>query len=294
MRVKDYEKVNTLNAGDILLIDGERGVKSMEPKVMHDILLDETANSEYWARINQFCNESPQPNALRKRFYRGWHLGDTLTDAQKAAIRSNKFDNMFVGDYWIKNGRTWRIWDFDYWMLKGDISCTTPHILVGPDSNLYSHVMNDTNTTEGAYKGSKMATGGGLTQAYDMLAADFGAAYLLNHREWVTNAVTNGRPSGGEWVDSNMILMNEFMVYGHSVFLPSNDGTNIPYNYTIDTNQLAIFQLRPEYQNQERSWYWLRDVVSAAYFADVSSTGRANYDGASYSGGVRPVCGIHG
>lgn len=299
MRVKDYEKVTSLEENDILLIDGDRGVKTISPKVVHESLLDSYTNNDYWKRINEFCTKSASngqkfsPALLRKRLFRGNNLGE-FSEKHKQNIRNFTFDDMFIGDYFYKNNRSWRIWDFNYWLKKGDTSCETPHILVGPDSNLYSHVMNDTHTTEGGYRNSKMVSGGGLVQAKEMLDADFGSAHILSHRELLTNAVSNGRPSSGEWVDSNVILMNEFMVYGHSVFLPTSDGTTIPYNYTIDTDQLAIFQLWPEYQNFARSWYWLRDVVSATDFARVDGTGHAYCYGAASSGGVRPVCGITG
>ena len=49
---------------------------------------------------------------------------------------------------------------------------------------------------------------------------------------------------------------------------------------------------RVAYFNNEWSWGWLRNAVkkevSAAFFASVNSVGTANYDGASYSYGVRP------
>lgn len=299
MRVKDYEKVTSLEANDILLIDGDRGVKTIAPKVVHESLLDGMTSDEYWKRLDEFCSKAVYPygrapGLLRRKIFRGANIGTSFTDKHKESIRNYTFDNMFIGDYFTINGHTWRIWDFIYWLGKGDTSCTTPHILVGPDSNLYSHAMNDTHTTEGGYRNSKMVSGGGLVQAKEMLDADFGSAHILIHRELLTNAVSNGRPSSGEWIDSDIILMNEFMVYGHSVFLPTSDGTTIPYNYTIDTDQLAIFQLWPEYQNFARSWYWLRDVVSAANFARVGGTGYADCRGAADSGGVRPVCGITG
>ncbi len=294
MRAKDYEKVSTLEANDVLLIDGDRGVKTISPKTIHKQLLDETTNAEYWKRVNEFCNGSPNPACIRKQFYRGKQLGTSFTDVHKAAIRSGKFDDMFIGDYWTINGRLWAISDFNYWLKKGDTRCETSHVLIIPNNNLYTHVMNDTNTTEGGYAGSKMFSSGGLNQAYTMLSSDFGSSNLLTHRELFTNAVTNGRPSNGNWYDSNVTLMNEFMVYGHSVFSPANDGSNILYNYTIDINQLAIFRLRPELQNSQRSWYWLRDVVSAANFAVVHGGGHADYNGASGAAGVRPVCGIIG
>lgn len=147
--------------------------------------------------------------------------------------------------------------------------------------------MNDSNTTEGGYNGSKMRTSG-LTQAKTTAASAFGSGHILTHRELLTNAVANGRPSGGSWYDCTVELMNEAMVYGHSVFLPGNDGTNIPYNYTVSKGQLPLFALRHDLIGNRENW-WLRDIVSAATFANVSSNGHANSTGAGNARGVRPA-----
>ena len=62
----------------------------------------------------------------------------------------------------------------------------------------------------------------------------------------------------------------------------------VPSIYTISKTQLALFQVCPRFICN-RAWFWLRDVVSSVYFADVGGGGYAGYDGASYSSGVRPV-----
>lgn len=219
--------------------------------------------------------------------YRGKYLGTTYTAAQQAAVAAGTFDDLFIGDYWTIDGVNYRIAAFDYYLNNGDTACATHHMIVVPDTNLYTHVMNDTNTTEGGYNGSKMRTSG-LTQAKTTAAAAFGSAHILSHREFLTNAVSNGRPSGASWYDCTVELMNEAMVYGHSVFLPGNDGTNIPYNYTVSKGQLPLFAHRHDLICN-RATFWLRDIVSAALFAIVRTHGNANCNGASYANGVRPA-----
>ena len=110
---------------------------------------------------------------------------------------------------------------------------------------------------------------------------------LLTHRDYLTNAVTDGKPSAGGWFDSQVELMNEIMVYGCHVHTPGGDGATVPYNYTTGRQQFAAAMLNPSIVNL-RYWYWLRDVVSSAYFARVHNYGCALFDGASASGGVRP------
>ena len=76
--------------------------------------------------------------------------------------------------------------------------------------------MNPTNTTEGGYVGSKMYTEG-LERAKAIFKAAFGEEHLLAHREYLTNAVTDGKPSGGAWHTSLVELMSEQMVYGSRI-----------------------------------------------------------------------------
>ena len=51
---------------------------------------------------------------------------------------------------------------------------------------------------------------------------------------------------------------------------------------------MSAFRLSEKAINYNRQWYWLRNVVSSALFADVSGYGRAGTYGASHSLGVRP------
>lgn len=111
---------------------------------------------------------------------------------------------------------------------------------------------------------------------------------MLTHRVYLTNAVTNGKPSGGAWFDSDVELMNENMVYGSHIFAPGCDGSTIPTNYTVEKSQLPLFQLAPHLISN-RQWFWLRDVVSSAYFASVGDYGYAICNCASDGGGVRPA-----
>lgn len=219
--------------------------------------------------------------------YRGKYLGNTYTAAQQAAVAAGTFDDLFIGDYWTINGVNYRIAGFDYYLNNGDTACATHHMIVVPDTCLYTHVMNDSNTTEGGYYNSKMHTSG-LDSAKTTAASAFGASHILSHREFLCNAVSNGRPSGASWYDCTVELMNEFMVYGHSVFLPGNDGTNVPYNYTVSKGQLPLFAHRHDLICNRATW-WLRDIVTAAYFAYVSDYGIAYCRAASLAYGVRPA-----
>ena len=222
--------------------------------------------------------------------YRGKNLGTSVTAAQWAAIANGTFADLYIGDYWVIGGVNWRIAAFDYYYKTGDTSCATHHVVIVPDTNLYTHVMNDTNITTGGYIGSKMYTEG-LAQAKTKINSAFGSSHILSHRQLLVNAVTNGKPSGGSWYDSTVELMTEQNVYGGKIFGAGNDGSTVPYLYTIDKSQFPLFAHDPS-MISNRQWFWLRDVVSAAYFASVASYGGAAYGIASGGGGVRPAFSI--
>ena len=220
--------------------------------------------------------------------YRGISLGTSVSAAQFAAIAAGTFEDMYIGDYWTINSVVWRIAAFDYYLTTGDTACDTHHVVIVPDSNLYTHVMNDTDITTGGYVGSKMYTEG-LADAKTAINNAFGSAHILSHRQFLCNAVTNGYPSGVSWYDSKVELMTEQNVYGGKVFAPTSDGSTVPSLYTVDKSQFPLFVHDPHMISNRQS-FWLRDVVSAARFALVSVDGIASCYSASYAlFGVRPA-----
>lgn len=266
-KIVDYPAADRIAKDDVFLLDGERGTR----KVLASRAAVELAG--LISPINH-CN-----------VFRGKNLGGGVSSAQKAAIKDGSFDNLYIGDYWFNNGVNWRIGDMDYFLRCGDTDFTRHHLVIVPDTPLYSGKMNETHTTEGGYVGSLMYKSG-LDQAKTAIAAAFGDL-VTTHRDILCNAVSNGRQSGGGWFDSTVELMCERMVYGNSVFQPGCDGSFIPYNYTTGKSQFALFRMAPQYISN-RQWYWLRDVVSAAYFAGVYDNGYAYYSSAGVVGGVRP------
>lgn len=218
--------------------------------------------------------------------YRGKSLGSSVTTAQYSAISAGTFDDMYIGDYWTIGGVNYRIAAFDYYYRCGDTDLTKHHIVVVPDTNLYNHVMNDTNITTGGYVGSKMYTEG-LEQAKATIKAAF-SGHVLSHRIYLTNAVADGHPSAGAWCDSEVDLMCEQMVYGGAIFMPIANGSAVYTNYRVEKSQLPLFAHAPS-MISNRQTFWLRDVVSASYFASVISYGDAYYSGAGHSLGVRPA-----
>lgn len=234
--------------------------------------------------------------ATHNMVYRGKALGGSVTSEQWAAIKAGTFKDLYLGDYWSIGGMDYIIAAFDYWYKCGDTACNTHHAVVIPRSQLYTYKFNPTNTTDGGYVGSDLYKNG-LTQAKTTFNTAFGSAHILNHREYLVNAVTNGKPTGSDWYDSTVDLMNENMVYGGRQFSPMPDGSdpwNTCRNYTVDKSQLPLFRLAPWMSFVRDQWCWLRDVVSAADFADCYGGGSADCGSASAAGGVWPAVGLIG
>lgn len=228
--------------------------------------------------------------------YRGKSLGSTVTTAQYAAIKAGTFDDLYIGDYWTIGSVNYRIAAFDYYLNSGDTSCNTHHVVIVPDTCLYNAQMHNTssgsyeagaaNTTTGGYVGSDMYKSN-LEQAKTIIKSAF-SGHVLKHKIYLTNAVANGRASGGAWCDSEVDLMCEQMVYGSGIFSPVSDGSNVPTNFRVEKSQLPLFRHEPSRIFNHEIW-WLRDVISASSFAGVSGDGNAYYDYASLSRGVRPA-----
>ena len=322
MKITDYEKVQTLDSSNMVLIDGNNGTKTILVADFIKSLIGLISSQDFISGVN--LSELTQINALtaddklligtaegnkaigaddalfamldafipkeqRRMIYRGKNLGAVITEEQKANIKNGTFKGFFLGDYWTIGSYTWRIVDFDYWYNCGDTAFTTPHLVIMPDKPLYNAQMNETNITTGGYTGSLMYTEN-LDQAKTLAASAFGDL-ILTHREYLTNAVTDGHASAGAWFDSTLDLPNEIMMYGCHVYAAMNNGTVIPTNYTIGKTQLALFTVVPKLISN-RATFWLRDVVSSADFASVYDGGDPGSYYASHSGGVRPVFAI--
>lgn len=269
----------------VLLIHDGNGVKQISAaNLKKDVKgLIDTAQ----AMINAIATTGA---GAHNAIYRGKSLGSAVTEAQWAAIKAGTFEDMYIGDYWTIGGVVYRIAAFDYYYRAGDTDMTTHHVTLVPDANMYTHVMNDTNITTGAYVGSKMYTEG-LTQAKTTINSAFGEAHVLNHRQYLQNATTDGYASGGSWYDSTVELMTEQNVYGGKIFSNIQNGTALANSYTVDKSQYPLFAFRPD-MISNRQWYWLRDVVSASLFARVDTAGLAASGAASTARGVRPAFSI--
>lgn len=271
----DLEAILSVTGTEQMLIHDGNGVKVITVENLHKGLQTD---------IDSVRNVLADGAAAHNCIYRGKNLGTSVTVEQYAAISSGKFTDLYIGDYWVINGVTYRIAAFDYYYNCGDTNFTKHHVVIVPDTSLYKAQMNTSNVTTGGYTGSAMYKSN-LAQAKTTIKAAFGSAHVLTKRELLTNAVNGNTPSGWAWFDSDVELMNEVQAYG-SVAWGAHDGNG--YNVASGDGQFPLFMFdRTKLHNRED--YWLRDVASAANFSVVGYNGRADGYGASYSNGVRPA-----
>ena len=271
----DLEAILSVTGTEQMLIHDGNGVKVITVENLHKGLQTD---------IDSVRNVLADGAAAHNCIYRGKNLGTSVTAEQYAAISSGKFTDLYIGDYWVIKGVTYRIAAFDYYYNCGDTNFTKHHAVIVPDTSLYKAQMNTSNVTTGGYTGSAMYKSN-LAQAKTTIKAAFGSAHVLTKRELLTNAVNGNTPSGWAWFDSDVELMNEVQAYG-SVAWGAHDGNG--YNVASGDGQFPLFMFdRTKLHNRED--YWLRDVASATSFSIVAGNGYADNVNASYSLGVRPA-----
>ena len=292
----------------ILLVHTEKGVKSLRADALSKFItgdltgLNTSDKSGLIAAINEVLGVtgdngraitalqtltkmlSATGASRANSFIYEYDLGTSFTNDQSADIIAGTFEKVRTGGYWTINGRKYWAAHADYRLHCGDTELTKHHMLVLPDKSFYTHYMNSTNVTTGAYYGSNMVSDG-LTQALATVKADFGESHVLTYRNLLANAVSGDSSSNWAWYDRQIDLMNECMVYGHQAWgAAAHNG----YDVGCDKSQLALFQARPDLIVNRENW-WLRDVRSSTGFCDVNTGGGANDWSASGVIGVRPA-----
>lgn len=226
---------------------------------------------------------------------RGKDITSKLNDGTLAKVVANgTFEDVYIGDYVTVNSKKWVVAHLDYFYNSGDSQCTTHHILFITDSTYADNVnMNDTNTTSGAFIGSKMWTTTIPKYQAEIVSA-FGDSHVLTHRELLSNGWSStaasaagagwvGASTGWGWYDVRVNIPSEPMIYGGAVFGSSG------HDVGNKERQLALFR-NHKFCNA-RKWFWLQAVASSSSFCRAADSGNATCVGASNSssdGGFRP------
>lgn len=217
---------------------------------------------------------------------RGQNLGSSFTAAQQAAILAGTFEGMWLGDYWVINGRTHTIVDFDpYWHVGDQNNGIVAHHVAIVSDGGWSSQWNTSNDTSSGYVSSAVRSyikGSSGPQAN--IITDFGSDHVLSYRGLLPSAYSSGNASSWAWVDCRSELLSEMEVYGAPVWSVGGKG----YEVGHAKRQLSLFRYDTSFVNI-RALYWLRSVSSATAACLVSTNGDAPNYSASYSCGVRPL-----
>lgn len=183
------------------------------------------------------------------------------------SIANGTFSHAPVGGYFVINNHPYYIVDQDYWK-SGNVSITNPtrihHVAVATGFVAGTKTkLNTAATNAGGYAGCDFRTGNnGNTVRQSLISiieTDFGSGHLLTYKDRITNAVTNGYPSGVVLADMTVELMTECQVFGSRQLSPMSNGSTISMNRDV-SRQFELFRRRPD-QIANVSLTWLRDLM---------------------------------
>lgn len=140
-KISDLPENEKISSDSYFVIDGKTsGTNKISAKDMPYILFDEIPE-------------------MHSNIYGGRDLGTTVTSTQMTAIRSGKFNGLYVGDYWTFNERIWRIVDFDYFYgfrTKSYGSNDQHHVVVMPDISLGTARFHNNRSWETGFANSEI------------------------------------------------------------------------------------------------------------------------------------------
>lgn len=240
--------------------------------------------------------------------YREKDLTDVYTiDEICNRINSGTFEDLYIGDYFDVSitteygGRetvSLVLAGFDIFLNRLDSTLKNHHAVIIPkDCFKTSAKMNDTSTTTGGYKGTKMHKT--VLPVYASALQSVLNNHIISHKELITVGIsTTGNSNAGagemgyacEWMWENCLLrlMSEVQLYGSTVYSSSF------YDIGSANIQFPLFRLAPYLKvaglghNGSLTNQWLSAVVSTKAFASCHYMGSSNKNNADEECGVRP------
>lgn len=216
--------------------------------------------------------------------FRNKNLGTSFAAEQKAMIAAGDFTELWNGDFWNINNRKCRIVDntnFQYRKCASEF--TKPGLIIMYDNNIVSpeaFLIDNAKDSSHGYANCAYRTrtdGKGREYCKSIFVADFGADHIASHTELMSTSRGAGGALGWGWQDADVELPSEVNLYGHSAWGCGLDNATYSSGYNIGSQwgQFKLFEIEPVYSFLRQS-SWLRDIVSASYFAHVSYTGYAD------------------
>lgn len=276
-KISDFESKQFVTDDDLFLVESANGSRSISGRALKEDLKKISSRNEYFDLVDSFMNARDRVsiggrNIRLDAFDKDGPLLPTVYDGS--------FKGFFLGDYWVIDGNNWRIVDMDYWYLSGDPPHNMKHhLVIMPDYPYELGPMNDLNNTEGGYANSKMFLSG-LDGFIEKITELFGSNHIYSIRNYLPNAVTDGRITGGAW-------------YSRLCDIPSLEmiiGSEIEWTSGTDKTQLSLFKNNSVFIRHMMIDYWTRTPIKlgTGYFA-ISAAGNVTGISASVNKAVRPV-----
>lgn len=232
MKITEYSPTIAIDPEDVFLADGAQGTRTVKADVLPYALF----------------NGVPRMHAS---IFRGAYLGGAFTAEQKLAISTGAFTDLWIGDYWVINGRTYRIADFNYW-TSGQAEPKN-HVVVIPDNVFNVLAMQASGTYTGYVNTTYRTTG--IAGAKNTINTAFGSSYIYQYKDFGAQALdSSGNATSTVEFTCNIEAMNEFMLFGGARVATAYAGR------TRSLTQFALFQMAPDYISTDSGMYWLRDA----------------------------------
>lgn len=279
MRIIDYPAANEILPDHKFLVDGPNGTHT----VSGSLILDNSG-------MDSGSLLTTDPYIVHRNTYRGTNLGNTYTEAQKQAISSGTFDDIYVGDYWEIDGVKWRVMDFDYFKSENN----EHHVVIWPDSNTQEAVFTTASLSTVGYRNSpirisSLRTATGNTS--EKINNAFGAGYQMVYKDLMSVSIgSDGGVNGTEVVNSALELPNTYMIFG---ITPGTVKKSILETHASNYNQFAALAINPKLIDISTG-YWFRNIVDASTAVILDKSGCMVNTGVTTSHSIRPVFALKG
>jgi hypothetical protein len=207
-----------------------------------------------------------QQPAIHNQIFRGSNLGDRITNAQQQSIKSGRFDDLWLGDYWVRNNVRYTIAGFNYWL--GQPGIQNNHIVVLA-RDLFDSVQFNTGDMTSVPNTYMVATT--LNQvAYNRFGDVFGTDKIMSRPHNYATQFDSKGPSQVSTQNVKVSLMQPGMISTSGVGAIIRDTYTI--NYFNDTMILPLFLAKPDWRNTTSN-HWLNYVYGTKYAAVISTIG---------------------
>ncbi len=248
-----YPKADSILPDDLLITDGTRGTKTVKAG----------------EAVYKLLESIPQ---MHKTIWRGKNLGSRYTTEQQTAVANGTLTDIWLGDYWEKDGIKWTIVDFEAAnQTMQDLPST--YLTIMPDRSLGQSEMltGDVNVPMQNTHIYTYLDGWQLGK----FEAVFGASHILEHIVSFEGAWENGSwesmriggPTGYVRLKKKIVLPTEIDWFGtRLVTTLANEQWS---TQTTSTKQFAAFRYGWTPQLPSTVGIWLHSRASKSYYACV-------------------------